>query len=528
MPDHYTLLGVARSATTAEIKAAYRRLVAQYHPDLNPDPQASDITATLNEAFAVLSDEEKRKAYDEEFDSNELRPSVRAAAGWKSTSESSLRTRCQNCGRQDSSLRYSQFSYTVSFLVVSSSRNVAGVWCERCRVAQSAKWSLLSGFAGWWGIPFGPFRTIRDLVLNGRGGGKPAPRNAALLRSLGYDLYGRANYEEAARALQQSVRFEPNLEANAVLDQLQSRIQPTPPRSRASSLWSLASAAPTLAIALIWVCIIDAAISGVGAYRVSHQSPQALAIQSSMPRASVQQTVSLKINRLAALIASRSSRVGFHHEGSILVTDYGLDRSRYDAWQLYAIAESIGLECKGGTPDPQGFLARAYFNSMLFALSVDIVNRIYQGLTIETPAQQAEALGKDPRVSAWLHGSSYWPAYQALQTNLQVDAQSYKPAQSLEEMETRAERIQSGLQQMEFQQRLFQAEQNIPAYNRLVPAYNRDLARLKALSNQIQDQLVMANRLDAAFNRCLDGSILLGTVERVDLTSDSSQIDPSP
>ncbi|MGH7869858.1 MAG: DnaJ domain-containing protein, partial [Candidatus Dormibacteraceae bacterium] len=331
MPDHYTLLGVVRSATTTEIKAAYRRLVAQYHPDLNPDPQASNITATLNEAFAVLSDEDKRKAYDEELDATELRPTAPAAANWKAPSESFLRTRCQNCGRQDSSLRYSQFSHTVSFLVVSSSRTVAGVWCERCRVAESAKWSLLSGFAGWWGIPFGPFRTIRDLVLNSRGGRKPGPRNAALLRSLGYDLYGRANYDEAVRALQQSIRFEPNVEANAVLDQLQSRIQPVTLQSRASSLWTLALATPALVVALIWACIIYTATLGVGTYRASRQSPQALIVQSSLPPASVQQIVSLKVKRLASLIATRSPRVGFHHEGSTLVTDYGVDRSRYDA-----------------------------------------------------------------------------------------------------------------------------------------------------------------------------------------------------
>ena len=62
--DFYDVLGVQKDASKDDIKAAYRRLALQYHPDRNKSPDAEDKFKEISEAFAVLSDDEKRKQYD--------------------------------------------------------------------------------------------------------------------------------------------------------------------------------------------------------------------------------------------------------------------------------------------------------------------------------------------------------------------------------------------------------------------------------------------------------------------------------
>ncbi len=63
--DYYEILGVAKTATDAEIKAAYRKLAIQHHPDKNPDDHtAEDKFKEAAEAYSVLSDANKRAAYD--------------------------------------------------------------------------------------------------------------------------------------------------------------------------------------------------------------------------------------------------------------------------------------------------------------------------------------------------------------------------------------------------------------------------------------------------------------------------------
>ena len=72
--DYYEILGVDKTASDKDIKLAFRRLAKKYHPDVNKEPGAEEKFKEAQEAYAVLSDETRRKQYDQfghaAFDNN--------------------------------------------------------------------------------------------------------------------------------------------------------------------------------------------------------------------------------------------------------------------------------------------------------------------------------------------------------------------------------------------------------------------------------------------------------------------------
>src|ERR1041385_8652026 len=63
--DYYEVLGISKTASADEIKKAYRKLALQYHPDRNKTKEAEEKFKEVTKAYEVLSNEEKRKNYDQ-------------------------------------------------------------------------------------------------------------------------------------------------------------------------------------------------------------------------------------------------------------------------------------------------------------------------------------------------------------------------------------------------------------------------------------------------------------------------------
>ena len=134
------------------------------------------------------------------------------------------RIHCEQCGRVDVSLRHSVFTTVMSFIILSHRSQQGGVYCASCRSILGNKAALISGLLGWWGIPFGIFWTIGALASDLGGGKKDSQANAALLRTLAWQLAQDQRVPEAREALVASQEYGYQPDAARLIGEIDAQI----------------------------------------------------------------------------------------------------------------------------------------------------------------------------------------------------------------------------------------------------------------------------------------------------------------
>jgi hypothetical protein len=170
---YYKYLGVRPDAPTSVIKAAYRALAMELHPDRNKDKSTTGEFQALQEAYAVLSDEQLRRKYDAdssvpEFDTSKeqsnhkpLEPIV-----------------CSKCNAVSAQPRFKVFYTVFGYIFGATKKPHQGVFCSKCEIKEALLCSTITLVTGWWSI-HGFIWTCQTLVHN-LVGGKFNEQNARL------------------------------------------------------------------------------------------------------------------------------------------------------------------------------------------------------------------------------------------------------------------------------------------------------------------------------------------------------------
>jgi hypothetical protein len=202
---YYATLAVDVSASPEEIKKSFRIKALEFHPDRNPLPEATEQFQLLNEAYRVLNNPVARADYDAlcSEDSSADRP----------FEPGNYPVECSVCGKVSSQLRYAVYQGVVSFVIASWQHQYAGVVCAECGAKRAYAGSTITWLLGWWGIPFGPFRSVRAIASNMAGGEQPALENFRLLGQQTVYFLSIRRFDLARQVCDQALEFIKNIAA---------------------------------------------------------------------------------------------------------------------------------------------------------------------------------------------------------------------------------------------------------------------------------------------------------------------------
>jgi len=361
-------------------------------------------------------------------------------------------------------------------------------------------------------------------------GGKQIPKdNAALLRLVGFQLFERGKLAEALAALDFSLGFEKDVDSRKFSDAL--RAMPGSLAPRRLPVFRLLMALPSVTVVVALAVATLAYSSQPSGYEARFEGtklPDSPAIASKPKSLGAKDRVNALVDELAESVRAHATPAGSHQEGATTINDYELDRAKFAAGPFDKIASEIAPFTGEGAANGDGFASSAYFNSRLMALSVSILNDFDAGRDISREITEVRNLANDERVQPWLASSKYDSSFKALNIQLKYMLRQQRLGVSRSQSESELKGLDGEISAAKNLVEEARASANaddehkwVTIYNHLVDAYNSNVKWNKRAR-------IAYEKVDLAFNRCLDPAILMSKFQQVNLTTSSQTVDALP
>jgi curved DNA-binding protein CbpA len=227
--------------------------------------------------------------------------------------------------------------------------------------------------------------------------------------------------------------------------------------------------------------------------------------------------VAALVAKLNGIVLARTPVAATHVEDGVIVTDFALDRSKFDAQELNGIAADIRRELDE-SPTADDFMARAYFNARLLAVSVDVLARLDRGESISRQIAEVRTLGESGSVQAWLDRSPFASPYRDLVDRLVKCGDEHETGRPSAELAADLKWKDDELARVRARMDADKRSGNLDSYDAQVAAHNQLADETNAMVRVLVARSKIAEELDLAFNRALDPATIFGSPGRLDVS----------
>ena len=463
---------------------------------------------------------------------------------------------CESCSRQDETIRVTVFLWVVSVVFMTFKRGWGKILCSRCRIRYSLLFNIEVLCLGWWGFPWGIIFSIEALCRNLIGGIQPPENNAALLGALAYELYTKGHYSRAYNYAALSYRIKADPKTKELLDYLSQFKKPAEKESIGRRIFKVNPAWYNIALLIIVVAaIIEVSQVDTEKWRSSNRAASGDTPARSSGGSADYTSVSIydtmnawtdacdaTVRDLASYLHDNLPMTGTTRRGNTIIERYVLDRSKLDSVAVGRYVnsikqEAIGVMHRAAAASSQtreyakervNHVSRAYFNAAILQLSIQYFECMDHGRSPSEVVTRIKGLSHSRLLREWLSEKPQAENYSNLLVALPAHRRLLAITSKLETLRSNINARKSSIESMRQDLEYYDSSGDYGAYNLLVPKYNAAIGAGRRMVRE-HDALVEEHnrllpeinldRLQDAFNDCLDRDVLLTEFDEVNLDS---------